>query len=308
MTEASPTRRWYRLTPDRLVLLLLVVECLLWLSDRLGWPAWHKGYAVLDSPTWHKGYAVLTCMAVVGVGMIAMLGWFLVALIFRFRFQFGIGTLLILTVAVAFPFSWLAAFANKAEKHRHAVAAIYKQDGRLAFTELRNPLPPPPDWRERLSEHFFPDVDDVVIFRGLQLTNDTLRPVENLLGVRELDLDGSRDTDAGLAAIRGLTQLEVLSLSYSQVTDDGIACLVGLPRLHELRLDRTSVTDAGLEKIGRLTELQWLALGETKITDAGLECLKKMTELRWLGLGSTKVTDAGVKKLQQALPNCEITR
>lgn len=308
MSESQPQRRWYRLTPDRVVLLLLVAEVLLFLSNWLAWPAWHKGYAVLDPPSWHKGYAVLTCMAIAGVGMIAVLGWFLVALILRCRCQFGIRTLLVLTVVVAFPFSWLAAFANKAEKHRHAVAAIYKLDGRLAFTELRNPLPPPPDWRERLRQHFFPDVDDVVVFRGLQLTNDTLRPVENLLGVRELDLDGSRDTDTGLAAIGGLTQLEVLSLSYSQVTDDGIACLVGLPRLHELRLNRTSVTDAGLEKIGRLTELQWLALGETKITDTGLECLRKMTELRWLGLGSTKVTDAGVKKLHEALPNCEIAR
>ena len=48
-TPAHLYRRWYRLTPDRLVLLLLVVEALLWLSDRLGWPAWHKGYAVLTA-------------------------------------------------------------------------------------------------------------------------------------------------------------------------------------------------------------------------------------------------------------------
>ena len=78
MEEAQPKLRWYRLTPDRLVLLLLVGECLLWLSDRLGWP------------TWHKGYAVLTMMAMVGSGILAMAVWFVVALVFRRRFQFSI--------------------------------------------------------------------------------------------------------------------------------------------------------------------------------------------------------------------------
>ncbi len=35
-------------TPGWLVVGLLVVEWLLWISERLGWPAWHKGYAVLS--------------------------------------------------------------------------------------------------------------------------------------------------------------------------------------------------------------------------------------------------------------------
>jgi len=86
----------FRLTPDRLILSLLIAECLLWLSNWLGWPAWHKGYAVL------------TCVAMVGLGMIAMLGWFLVAVFFRWRFQFGIRTLLLLVVVVAVPCSWFA--------------------------------------------------------------------------------------------------------------------------------------------------------------------------------------------------------
>ena len=44
--------RWYCLTPDRYVLLLLVVEALLFVSNWLAWPAWHKGYAVLASRWW----------------------------------------------------------------------------------------------------------------------------------------------------------------------------------------------------------------------------------------------------------------
>ena len=46
MATHAPIRR-LRLTPDRLILSLLVAETLLFLSNWLAWPAWHRGYAVL---------------------------------------------------------------------------------------------------------------------------------------------------------------------------------------------------------------------------------------------------------------------
>ena len=76
MDDTTQARaRWFYLTSGRFVLLLLTVEVLLWLSNWLGWPGWHKGYAVLTS------------VAAVGVGMLLMFVWFAVALIFRWRFQ-----------------------------------------------------------------------------------------------------------------------------------------------------------------------------------------------------------------------------
>ena len=45
---------------------------------------------------------------------------------------------------------------------------------------------------------------------------------------------------------------------------------------------------------------------EVVSTDAGLEHLKGLSNLQELYLGKTQVTDEGIKKLQQALPNCEI--
>ena len=56
-----------------------------------------------------------------------------------------------------------------------------------------------------------------------------------------------------------------------------------------------------------LTNLKYLDLdGNTQITDAGLEHLKGMTSLRGVELMRTSVTDEGVKRLQEALPDCEI--
>lgn len=112
MTEPKPHSCWCRLTPDRVVLLLLVMGCLLWLSNRLGWPAWQKGYAVL------------VALALIGIAAVLMLLWLIVCLLFRWRFQFGIRFLLMLTVLVALLFGWPVAEIRKAREQRAAVEMI----------------------------------------------------------------------------------------------------------------------------------------------------------------------------------------
>ncbi|HUT13695.1 MAG TPA: leucine-rich repeat domain-containing protein [Thermoguttaceae bacterium] len=55
-----------------------------------------------------------------------------------------------------------------------------------------------------------------------------------------------------------------------------------------------------------LTRIEELDLRFTQITDAGLDQLKGLANLRSLNLSRTQVTEEGVRRLQQALPNCEI--
>ncbi len=49
-------------------------------------------------------------------------------------------------------------------------------------------------------------------------------------------------------------------------------------------------------------------LGGAQVDDAGLEHPKGLTQIQVLLFDRTKVSDAGVKKLQQALPKCQILR
>ena len=114
MTDPTATRRRFCPTPAWLVLGLLVVEGLLWLSERFQWFWFNE----------KKGWTVLIAVAVVGVAMLVMLLWFIVALVFRWRFQFSIRSLLVLTVAVAIPCSWLAAEMKAAREQRAVVAEI----------------------------------------------------------------------------------------------------------------------------------------------------------------------------------------
>ena len=113
MTDPTPTRR-FSPTPAWLIFGLLVVEGLLWLSERYQWFWFNE----------KKGWTVLIAVAVVGVAMLVMLLWFIVSLLFRWRFQFSIRSLLVLTVAVAMPCSWLGVEMKKAREQRNAGAAI----------------------------------------------------------------------------------------------------------------------------------------------------------------------------------------
>ena len=304
--------RWFHLTPGRVVLLLLAVECLLWLSDRFG------------LPSWHKGYAVLTGVAMVGVAMVMMLLWFGVALVFRRRFQFSLRTLLVLVVVVALPFSWSAAEMKGAREQREAAKRIEKAGGEawydyhVTFDDQQHvhqicPQANAPGWvllRRSLGDDFFNDVV-VVEVQDDRFTDSDLEHVQKLTRLTYLLLDTEKVTDAGLQGLEGLAQLQELVIVGPPVTDVGLQHLEGLSRITRLVLNPTEVTDvtdSGLKHLACLKRLQDLDLGYAEVTDTGLENLSGLSHLQRLNLKNTQVTTAGIAKLQQALPNCKITR
>ena len=162
MTDAFKPR-WFFPTPGRLLAVLLAVEALLWLSERFQWFAWHKSHAVL------------VAVGSAGAFLVLMLGWFLLALVFKWRFQYSLFSLLALTVAVALPFAWLAAELEAARNQHEAVEGILKigehvyyanEADRLPFTDWRDqrPRPPEPAWLCRLlGDDFFLDLKEVTL-------------------------------------------------------------------------------------------------------------------------------------------------
>jgi hypothetical protein len=299
---------------------LLFVEGLLWLSERMQWP------------TWHKGYAVLTAVGSLGVVFVVMLLWFIVALVFRWRFQFSIRSLLVLTATVALPCSWLAVEMRAARRQREAVAVIKNCGGSVEYDwEYHwSPSMAGPrcrDWLHEYGDDFF---NDVVFVVGVS-DDAQMEYLKGLPNVEFLDLDDTQITDTGLRQLAGLTQLRVLSLRHTKTTDEGLTGIVRLPRLERLVLDDTGITDAGVKQLSRVPQLQGLSLDNTLVTDAGMAPLAGMTHLEGLWLDKTQITDAGlvhlkglsrlltmylvetrvtkegVADLQKALPNCFIS-
>lgn len=245
MPTPDSTRHWYRLSPDRLVVGLLLTVCLLWVSERFQWFGFNH----------HNGWTVLIAVATIGVAALVMLLWWAAGLIFRWRFQFGIRSLLVFCAAASIAAGWLAVEREQARRQADESInsdwlPVYDWQLDADGTPNSNPEPPEPRWlRKMLGGNFFSAV--VVIYN-----NDP------------------RITDAGLEHLKALTQLRELYLMRTQITDAGLEYLKELSQIQVLRLDDTNITDAGLEYLKGLTRLRQLNLGGTKVTDAGVERLQ----------------------------------
>lgn len=302
-------RCWYRITPDRVLVALLTLECFLLLSE---WFCWFDF-------NWRRGQTVLIALVAVGLTLLLMLFWLAAARLLDWRFQFSLRSLLFLVVAIAVGCGWLVTEIFTEKREGEVARAIRKAGGivvsrpTLLGKLLQNDL---------LVEVYDvtlggPQVTDAVLLRlqglkrllGLELINSKITDVglmhlRGMKELRELRLDGAQVTDVGLVYIQGLNQLQILDLNSTKVTDAGLVHLHGLNQLRILRLDGTQITDAGLVHLEGLSRLQDLDLSNTKITDAGLVHLRGLSQLIELLLYGTKVTDQGIDKLEQAVPHC----
>ncbi len=322
----QPNRRWYRLTPDRVVLGLLAAEGFLLLSERFRWFACNQ----------HKGWTVLVALATVGLALLLMFLWFAAALIFRCRFQYSLRSLLLFVVAVAVPFSWLATQMQRARRQAEAVRVLGPAHDRGAYYDYmvlwdpdRNELtvaadtePPTLGWvEELLGPDFFRDVvcvgiltefalderlrslDDLPALKYLSIIADlpvadaAIEHIKALTDLRRLVLECAGVTDAGLDHLNRLNRLKSLSLPGSHLTDAGLKRLGGLRGLEILDLSGTAVTDAGLRHLKTFVRLQRLELSDTHVTDSGLVNLEGLRNLRFLDLQNTRITDAGLAHL-----------
>jgi hypothetical protein len=221
-TQSKP-RRFYP-TPAWLLFILLLVEGALLLSQRFQFFSFNT----------HKGWTVLIAIASIGVTMVLMLLWFLLALCFRWRFQFSLRAMMVLTVAV--PFSWLATELKKAREQREVANAIrdaegsiiydFELDGNMDF--VGNPQFPAPLWLfDLFDEFFFTDIGAVVL--------------------------ADSQADATLERLTRLTQLKWLSLRYN-VAAKHLEQLKGLTQLKQLFI--TDISDGDDKAMQEVLELR----------------------------------------------------
>jgi hypothetical protein len=332
MDAVSPKPRWYRLSPDRVVVGLLIVEFLLWLSDWIRWPAWHKGYAVLAA------------VGVSGAGIILLMLWWLAAIVFGLKFQFSIRGLLLLVVAVALPCAWLKTAVNRARWQSDVLAHIRErggvhfeydspiatgQDGIYeAMREIERDLgqvPSNPTLRERirdrLGEDFFYDVVGVVFL--YRATNDAdldglpalprlrrLVVMENARIGSAID-DEVRDdrphpksqfgefTNDGVRRLVRFKDVRELTITGAKITDEALEPIIAATQLETLDVGSTEINLAELKNFGRLSQLTELKLAETNVTDAGLARIASLSRLQSLALAYTHITDDGLKNLNR---------
>ena len=155
-----------------------------------------------------------------------------------------------------------------------------------------------------------PSADELKAIAQLETLGISARPIAMNVGWREASfhLLGTNVTDTTLAPLKNILGLVDLNLGGTKVTDGGLSSIQGLTNLTRLHLEKTGITDAGLAQLKDLKSLTYLNLYGTPITDAGLENLKSLANLKNIYLWQTKVSDAGVTNLQKALPKLDISR
>lgn len=130
----------------------------------------------------------------------------------------------------------------------------------------------------------------------------------NLLRVSFLGVAAATE-DKHVALLKPLAQQVMeLDLAGTKVTDAGLAPLADLKNLEVLHLERTGVGDGALAHLKGLIELRYLNLYGTQVGDAGLKSLTGLKNLKNLYLWLAKVTDAGAADLKKALPGVVINR
>jgi hypothetical protein len=134
-----------------------------------------------------------------------------------------------------------------------------------------------------------------------EMTDSVMRDVCLVDGVTELRLGGSKAlTDEGIRHLARLPGLRTLDLGGTAITDAGLSVLRHLPALERISLSGTRITDAGAVHLAACEELSQVDLSWTRTGDGAIGTLAGKRRLSSLHTGNG-VTDAGLAALQ-ALP------
>jgi hypothetical protein len=215
-------------------------------------------------------------------------------------FRFSLRTLLVFVTIASAGFGWIGMQVRKVHRQRVAVEAIKKMGGCLFY-----------DYEVAAFLDDIPPKDPSIRPAAIPPGPEWLRKVvgdDFLAKVVKVDRVPAEFSDDAMVHFATLVTLRQLDLNFTDVTDAGLGYLEGLRDLQALDLGHTQVTDAGLVHFKQLDKLRWLNLTKTDVTDSGLIHLRQLAQLRDLYLLDTQVTNAGCLELQKWLPNLEIHR
>lgn len=247
----------------------------------------------------------------------------------RRQFQFSLRTLLVATAVFALLLGTLGQHAVRyCRLHRVLGAGAWGWDG-STYGKCDS-------WvASRLGYDPLSRITAIKVVKDQALLN-MATDIDCFSDVEALSLEGPRVTDAGLAgadALARLPRLRVVTLRDTAVTDAGLESLSRWPLVEVLVIDgckgitddglahlarmrqlwhvwfagsTSRLSDAGLVHLCRVPRLEYVTISGVGITDAGLKHLEGMKQWKAIWLYQTAVTEDGAKRLQEALPDCQV--
>lgn len=187
------------------------------------------------------------------------------------------------------------------------LAISFWRTGMLVLGSPRKERPstsaPEATWDEQIAAVQRGESDRIEITQTL-IGDEHLLQLNGLTALRELIVDKSDVTDAGLAPLKNLPNLDHLRLRGARITDQGFHDICQFTSLKRLNLPQADLTDAGLAELPALDKLELLRLGSPRVTNSGMEKVAAVKSLRWLHLIDIPLTDPALKSIGE-LPNLE---
>jgi hypothetical protein len=87
--------------------------------------------------------------------------------------------------------------------------------------------------------------------KGASVDDASIRCLRNAPYLKELSLQGTNISDAGMVHVGHLHNLEYLDIGSTDVSDASVPLLCRLPRLQELSLEGSKVSEAGIAELER---------------------------------------------------------
>ncbi len=144
-------------------------------------------------------------------------------------------------------------------------------------------------------------------FAEYEPTDDDLKVLSGISGLREIIGNGRSITDQGFQSLGACDQLTVLSLTDSAVTTSGLSAIQKLERLTELTVSGAkSVDDKAVAAICNMKSLTTVNFDGTAITDAGIASLSNLSTLVSISANQTQLTDASLSEIAKSFPDLEV--
>jgi hypothetical protein len=201
---------------------------------------------------------------------------------------------------------WLGVEVDRAHKQREVVATILELGGQVYYKHQREPngslngeAPPPgPVWLRRwLGDEYFQTPYDVNI-DGSGDTDACVAAAARLVGLDELTVDNMVIEDLEHSGYYQGWSDKPCPVYGKPLTDRGMESIGRMTKLTRLTIGGAAITDDGLRHLAHLSRLRDLNIIRTPITGTGLSHLACWDQLEGLGLGQTRLSDQGLENLK----------
>ena len=151
---------------------------------------------------------------------------------------------------------WVAMGRQKAGKQAEAIAVLQQAGARVYFdyqwnqgSPIADAVPPEAAWARRLMGDDMLNRAVAVDLRGVEQPDAVAQSLLLLPYLYHINAANTRLSDASLDVWRRMPGLKELDLQGTQVTDAGVANLASLTQLTTVSLARTPVTPAALTRL-----------------------------------------------------------